>query len=116
MEKTHRAGGMGRFLRFAEKSRDFLKILRNRPRTRGVAYFTLPRHVWRVFSEFREIRVNGANPPLGGLDQFLRFAGKSRDFLKIICDRPRISGVAYPAPPRHVGPVSPIPTDPEKSE
>ena len=58
MAQTHRVGHMGQFLTFAEKSRDFRKILSNRTRIRGVKYFAPPRHVGPVFSEFRHIQRN----------------------------------------------------------
>ena len=53
MAQTHRAGDMDQFLRIAEKSRDFWKILRNRTRIRGVAYFATPPQAGQVFPEFR---------------------------------------------------------------
>ena len=58
MAQPHRAGDMDQFLRFAEKSRDSLEILRNRPRIRRVAYFAPPRHLDPVFAEFRHIPRN----------------------------------------------------------
>ena len=42
----------------AEESRDFLKVLRNRPRIRGVAYFAPPSHVEAAFAEFRQLPGN----------------------------------------------------------
>ena len=64
MAQIHRAGDRGQFLRFAEESRDFLQIIRNRPRIRRVAYFGPPRHVG-AFSPNPErpiaIQVNGPN-------------------------------------------------------
>ena len=54
MAHPRRAGALGKFRRFAEKSRDSPKILRSRPRIRGVAYFYPARHVGAVFAEFRQ--------------------------------------------------------------
>ena len=52
------------------------------------------------------------------LGQFLRVAGKCRDFLKILYDRPRAREAEYFTPPRHVGPVfaefRQIPRNPSK--
>ena len=108
MAQTRRAGAPGKFLKSAEESRDFLKIVRNRPRARRVAYFAQPHQVGPVSAEFRQIQSNPSKwrkPTAWAIWQFLRFAWKSRDFLKILRIRPRIRGAAYFAPPHHVGPV-----------
>ena len=110
MAQTHRSGAMKQFLRFPGESRGSLGILLNRPRARGAAYFAPPHQVGPVFDEFRQIPRNQSkrrkSQRAGGMGPFLRSPGGSRDFLKILRGRPRIRGVAYFAPPRHVGPVS----------
>ena len=58
MAQTRRAGDVDQFLRIAEKSRDFWKILCNRARARGVEYFDTPLQAGPVLSESRQIPKN----------------------------------------------------------
>ena len=101
MAQTHRAGARWQFLRFAEKSRCFLKILRNRPLIRWVAYFG-PRNKYAPFSpnsdRSREIRVNGATPRSGALGGVSEIRRAPRDVLENICDWPRARGRIFRHP------------------
>ena len=92
-----------------------------RPRIRRVAYFTHRAAQAAFFAEFRQIVRNQSKwhktTDRGDLEEFLRFAGASRDFLNNLCDRTLINGGS------HISPTAAsrdrrrrVPPDPKKSE
>ena len=81
-------------------SRDFLKILRGRPRISGVSYFgpPPPRKVRPVFAELRQFQGNPTKrrkPTVREMTRFLVFAGEHRDPLQTLRDLRRIRGAEY---------------------
>ena len=111
MAQNRRAGDMGQFLWFAAKSHDFLKILRNRPRIRGVEYFAHPHHldheavfeIRRGISRFPEDPTRAttgpgaeyvANPPHFGthLPEYHRMGQRHGPALQTSQNRPKILG------------------------
>ena len=120
MAQTHRTGALKQTMRGAGKPRDFLKIIRNRPRIRGVAYYPPPLHVGPVFAEIRQIPGNQSEwrrPTVkGDMAQFLGVVGAPRDFLKILRGRPRMRDVAYFARRATQESFPRIPIGPEKPD
>ena len=108
MSQTRRAAALKQLMRVAGRCRNFLKTLYGRPRARKAAYFAR-RATWGPFSPNsdrpRGIRVNGAHPTRGAPKQLLRVTEKSRDFTKLLRNRPLGRGVAYFLNPLHVGPI-----------